>query len=301
MTTVAVVGLGYVGLPLAVEFGKKYRTIGFDLSQAKVDAYRRHVDPTGEVASADLKAADRLSCTTEPTVAPRGGLRHRRGADAGRRGPSAGLRAAARCQRGRRQEPEARRDRCLRVHGLPRRHRGGLRTDARAPLGAHLEAGLLRRLLAGADQPGRQGAHAHPRSSRSCRATRRRRWSASPSVYGSVVAAGVFQASSIKVAEAAKVIENTQRDLNIALMNELALIFERIGIDTLEVLAGGRHEVELPAVPTRPRRRPLHRRRPVLPHAQGRDARLPAAGDPRRTAHQRRHGQVRRRTDGQAD
>ena len=55
-------------------------------------------------------------------------------------------------------------------------------------------------------------------------------------VYGSVVTAGVYKASSIKVAEAAKVIENTQRDLNIALMNELALIFDRLGIDTLEVL-----------------------------------------------------------------
>ena len=60
MTTVAVVGLGYVGLPLAVEFGRKFRTIGFDLSQAKVDAYNRGVDPTGEVSSADLKAATML-------------------------------------------------------------------------------------------------------------------------------------------------------------------------------------------------------------------------------------------------
>jgi hypothetical protein len=68
-------------------------------------------------------------------------------------------------------------------------------------------------------------------------------------LYGSVIDAGVYQASSIQVAEAAKVIENTQRDLNIALMNELALIFHKIGIDTLEVLEGGRHEVELPAVP----------------------------------------------------
>jgi len=65
MTTIAVVGLGYVGLPLAVEFGKKHRTIGLDLSQAKVEAYRRHVDPTGEVSSADLKAAANLSCTTD--------------------------------------------------------------------------------------------------------------------------------------------------------------------------------------------------------------------------------------------
>ena len=50
MSVVAVVGLGYVGLPLAVEFGKQYRTIGLDLSQAKIDAYKRHVDPTGEVS-----------------------------------------------------------------------------------------------------------------------------------------------------------------------------------------------------------------------------------------------------------
>ena len=61
--------------------------------------------------------------------------------------------------------------------------------------------------------------------------------------------------------------------------------------------AGRRHEVELPAVSPRPRRRPLHRRRSVLPDAQGRQARLSPAGDPRGPAHQRRHGQVRRRTD----
>src|SRR5262245_48474036 len=66
MTVVAVVGLGYVGLPLAVEFGKKYRTIGFDLAEAKVDAYTRHVDPTGEVSTADLKAAEKLVPTTDP-------------------------------------------------------------------------------------------------------------------------------------------------------------------------------------------------------------------------------------------
>jgi len=52
----AVVGLGYVGLPLAVEFGKKFRTIGFDLSEEKVASYRRHVDPTGEISSEELKA-----------------------------------------------------------------------------------------------------------------------------------------------------------------------------------------------------------------------------------------------------
>ena len=65
--------------------------------------------------------------------------------------------------------------------------------------------------------------------------------------YGAIVDAGVHRASSIKVAEAAKVIENTQRDLNIALMNELAIIFERMNIRTLDVLEAAGHEVELPA------------------------------------------------------
>ena len=65
---VAVVGLGYVGLPLAVEFGKKFRTIGFDLSETKVAAYRRFVDPTGEVSTEDLKAASLLSVSTDPSA-----------------------------------------------------------------------------------------------------------------------------------------------------------------------------------------------------------------------------------------
>ena len=65
MTVVAVVGLGYVGLPLAVEFGKRHPTIGFDLSESKVAAYRNFLDPTGEVSAAELKAASRLRVTTQ--------------------------------------------------------------------------------------------------------------------------------------------------------------------------------------------------------------------------------------------
>src|SRR6516225_2745666 len=64
--TIAVVGLGYVGLPLAVEFGKKYPTIGFDLSSNKIAAYGKRVDPTGEVSSSELEAATRLRFTTDP-------------------------------------------------------------------------------------------------------------------------------------------------------------------------------------------------------------------------------------------
>ena len=65
MTKVAVIGLGYVGLPLAVEFGKKMPTIGVDMSEAKVAAYREFVDPTGEVSSEDLRAASQLTVTTD--------------------------------------------------------------------------------------------------------------------------------------------------------------------------------------------------------------------------------------------
>ena len=68
MKTIAVVGLGYVGLPLAVEFGKKFRTIGLDLSAEKVASYKQHIDPTGEVSSADLKAATLLEVGTDPAA-----------------------------------------------------------------------------------------------------------------------------------------------------------------------------------------------------------------------------------------
>ncbi|MDR2259427.1 MAG: nucleotide sugar dehydrogenase, partial [Azoarcus sp.] len=66
--TIAVVGLGYVGLPLAIEFGKKYPTVGFDLSEAKVAAYRAGADPTGEVSAAEFAQAAQLRCHTDPAA-----------------------------------------------------------------------------------------------------------------------------------------------------------------------------------------------------------------------------------------
>ena len=68
MTTIAVVGLGYVGLPLAVEFGKTFRTIGFDLSATKIAHYHNFFDPTGEVSSEALRAATLLTCTSDATA-----------------------------------------------------------------------------------------------------------------------------------------------------------------------------------------------------------------------------------------
>ena len=67
----AIVGLGYVGLPLAVEFGKKKPTFRLDLSAGKVAAYRRHIDPTSEVSAQDLQAATQLQCHTDPAVLKR--------------------------------------------------------------------------------------------------------------------------------------------------------------------------------------------------------------------------------------
>src|SRR5436305_1065309 len=67
MAVIAVVGLGYVGLPLAVEFGKKYRTIGFDLSTEKVSAYKRHFDPTGEVSSQEFESATLFEPHSDPS------------------------------------------------------------------------------------------------------------------------------------------------------------------------------------------------------------------------------------------
>ena len=147
--------------------------------------------------------------------------------------------------------------------------------DPREAVGAQVQRRFLRRLQPGAHQPGRQGAPAARTINKvTSGSTPRGRGVRRSASTRSVVTAGTHKASSIRVAEAAKVIENTQRDVNIALINELALIFNRIGIDTSEVLeAAGTKWNFLPFRPG-PGRRPLHRRRSVLPDAQGAGDRL---------------------------
>ena len=111
---------------------------------------------------------------------------------------------------------------------------------------------------------------------------------------GSVVTAGIHRAPSIKVAEAAKVIENTQRDLNIAFMNELSLIFRRARHRHRRRAGGGAHQMEFPAVSAGAGGRSLHRRRSVLPDLSRREGRLPSRGHSGRPAHQRRYGPAHR-------
>ena len=232
---IAVVGLGYVGLPLAVEFGKKFRTIGLDLSAAKIEAYRRHVDPTGEVTPEQLAAASLFEPTTDATqlqsadiviVAVPTPIDDAHQPDFG---PliSASIAVGRNLKKGATVVyestvyPGATEEICIPV--LERESKGKWKRDffvgyspERINPGDR-EHTLTRivKVVAG-DTP--------ETLDRVARA------------YEQVVTAGVYRASSIKVAEAAKVIENTQRDLNIALMNELSLIFHRMDIDTLEVL-----------------------------------------------------------------
>jgi UDP-N-acetyl-D-galactosamine dehydrogenase len=235
MTTIAVVGLGYVGLPLAVEFGKKFRTIGFDLSQSKIDSYKRFIDPTGEVSTEDLRAATQLTVSTDATT----------------------LREAD-----------------FVVVAVPTPVDDAHQPDFSPLVGSSTTVG--RNLKQGAIvvyestvYPGATEEVCIPILEKESGKTWKKDFfiGYSPErinpgdkertvtkivkvvsgdtpetlekvkeIYGSVITAGVYPASNIKVAEAAKVIENTQRDLNIALMNELAIIFDKIGIDTLEVL-----------------------------------------------------------------
>ncbi len=235
MTVVAVVGLGYVGLPLAVEFGRKHRTIGFDLSQAKVDAYRRHVDPTGEVSSEDLKAATRLEPTTDAAalkeadfvvVAVPTPVDDAHNPDFS---PLVGSSTSV----GRNLKPGA-------VIVYESTVYPGATEEVCIPI-LERESGLTwkKDFFVGYSperiNPGDR-EHTLTRIVKVVSGDTPQTLEKVAAMYGSIITAGVHKASSIKVAEAAKVIENTQRDLNIALMNELSLIFHRIGIDTLEVL-----------------------------------------------------------------
>jgi UDP-N-acetyl-D-glucosamine/UDP-N-acetyl-D-galactosamine dehydrogenase len=235
MRVIAVVGLGYVGLPLAVEFGKKFRTIGLELSAAKVAAYRRHVDPTGEVTPEQLAAASLLEPTTDAKQLQTADIiivavptpideAHQ---------PDFGPLIGASISVGRNLKkgaivvyestvyPGATEEICIPI--LERESKGNWKRD--------FFVGYSPERINPGDRE-----HTLTRIVKVVAGDTPETLDRVAQVYEQVVTAGVYRASSIKVAEAAKVIENTQRDLNIALMNELSLIFHRMDIDTLEVL-----------------------------------------------------------------
>jgi UDP-N-acetyl-D-galactosamine dehydrogenase len=232
---VAVVGLGYVGLPLAVEFGKRGRTLGFDLSESKVANYKNFVDPTGEVSTNDLRAAEYLEVSTDPAILSQADfiiVAVPTPVDVAHNPDFTPLAGASRTvgQHMKRGAivvfestvyPGATEEVCI---PIIEQHSGmkwkqdfhvGFSPERINPGDKEHTLTTILKVVSGDDDESLDRI---------------------AKLYESVIKAGVYRASSIKVAEAAKVIENTQRDLNIALMNELAIIFDKIGIDTLEVL-----------------------------------------------------------------
>jgi UDP-N-acetyl-D-galactosamine dehydrogenase len=234
-TVVAVVGLGYVGLPLAAAFGRRYRTLGFDLSAAKLASYRAGRDPTGQVSDAALAEAKRLEYTGDAAALGEADLivvAVPTPVDEAKRPDFAPL-ARASEEVGRRMKrgatviyestvyPGATEEVCIplleRASGLAWKRDFFVGYSPERINPGDREHGLEKiiKVVAG-DTPETLERVA--------------------ALYASVVPAGVHRAQSIRVAEAAKVIENTQRDLNIALVNELAILFDRLGLDTSQVL-----------------------------------------------------------------
>jgi UDP-N-acetyl-D-galactosamine dehydrogenase len=233
--TIAVIGLGYVGLPLAVEFGKHYPTIGYDLKAKSIAAYQRHVDPTGELSETQLKAATHIEYTTDPTkigaadyiiVAVPTPI------DNARQPDLSPLKAASETA-GRYMKEKA-------VVVYESTVYPGATEEVCVPIlekfsGRAWKQGFHVGYSPERINPGDK-EHTLTRIVKVVSGDDETTLDQVARLYGSIITAGVYRASSIKTAEAAKVIENTQRDLNIALMNELAVIFDKLGIDTLEVL-----------------------------------------------------------------
>jgi UDP-N-acetyl-D-galactosamine dehydrogenase len=233
--TIGIIGLGYVGLPLAVEFGKRFATIGFDISQARIDELKQGIDRTREVEATELAASKqlKLSCTLEDleevdfyiVTVPTPVDNHKR--------PDLTplIRASETIGKVIRPGnvvvfestvyPGATEEECVprieQVSGLVFNQDFfvGYSPERINPGDKDHRLTNIKKVTSGSTPAAAQYVD---------------------SIYQHIITAGTHLASSIRVAEAAKVIENTQRDLNIALVNELALIFNRLGIDTLEVL-----------------------------------------------------------------
>ncbi|MDF2999587.1 MAG: nucleotide sugar dehydrogenase [Xanthobacteraceae bacterium] len=231
----ALIGLGYVGLPVAVEFGKRHPVVGFDINPARIEALRLGVDATLEVSAQELAEAQSLSfsadiddlraCTTFIVTVPTPIDGHKR--------PDLTplLRASETVGKVLKRGdvvvyestvyPGATEDDCVpvleRASGLifNRDFFVGYSPERINPGDRRHRLATIRKVTAGSTPEAANFVDA---------------------LYAGIVTAGTFKAESIRVAEAAKVIENTQRDLNIALINELAIIFNRMGIDTEAVL-----------------------------------------------------------------
>jgi UDP-N-acetyl-D-galactosamine dehydrogenase len=235
MTTVAVIGLGYVGLPLVIEFGKHGRTIGFDIAQSKVDACRHGTDPSRELSDEQMASSLYAEYTSDPALLGEADI----------------IVVAVPTPVDNAHTPDF----------LPL-------VGASKSVGKHMKQGAIvvyeSTVYPGATEEvcipvleqasgmkwkegffvGYSPERINPGDKQHTLTTILKVVSGDTpetldkvaQLYEQIVLPGVHRCSSIKAAEACKVIENTQRDLNIALMNELAILFDKIGIDTSEVL-----------------------------------------------------------------
>jgi len=234
-TKLAIIGLGYVGLPLAVEFGKHYDTVGFDINQRRIDELGNGVDHTLEVNSEELAEAQRLRFSSQladladrniyivtvPTPI-----------DSAKRPDLTPLIRAS--------ETLAKVLKRGDIVVYESTVYPGCTEEVCVPL-LEKGSGLVfnRDFFAGYSPERINPGDKQHRVTTILKVTSGSTPDTADTVdrlYGSIITAGTHKASSLKVAEAAKVIENTQRDLNIALVNDLSILFNKLGIDTLEVL-----------------------------------------------------------------
>jgi UDP-N-acetyl-D-galactosamine dehydrogenase len=235
-STIGIIGLGYVGLPLAVEFGKQYRTIGFDIKQSRVDELNAGRDRTREVEPAEFTQARHLTCTADPerlracnvfiVTVPTPIDRYKR--------PNLTPLLSASATVGKVLKSG---DVVIYESTV---YPGATEEDCVPVLEKHSGLAFNRDFYCGYSPERINPGDKEHRLTNIKKVTSGSTPEAADFIdrlYASIITVGTHRASSIKVAEAAKVIENTQRDVNIALINELALICNRLGIDTQEVLA----------------------------------------------------------------
>ncbi len=235
MSVIAVVGLGYVGLPLVIEFGKHERTIGFDIVLHKVESCRGGVDPSRELPDAEMRAAVHAEYTADPKMLTEADIiiiAVPTPVDEAHRPDFSPLIGASQAAGQHMKKgaiviyestvyPGATEEICVPVLEKA----SGLKWKQDFFVGYSPER----------INPGDR-EHTLTRVIKVVAGDTPETLEKVAALYEKIVKPGVHRTSSIKAAEACKVIENTQRDLNIALMNELAIIFDKIGIDTMEVL-----------------------------------------------------------------
>jgi len=230
-----IIGLGYVGLPLAVEFGKQFKTVGFDIKAARVAELKKGKDSTLEVDAAELRSAKKLSystklsdlrkCTVFIVTVPTP-------IDDYKRPDLKPIESASELI-----------GQVLKKGDIvifESTVYPGCTEEIAVPILERVSGLTFNRDFFGGYSPERinpgDKQHRLPTIKKITSGSTPEVADFVDSLYASIITAGTHKASSIRVAEAAKVIENTQRDVNIALINELALIFNRLGIDTEEVL-----------------------------------------------------------------